>query len=242
MDPVYGARYEELYRRHWWWRARESAILGELRRACPSAGSRRILDVGCGNGLLFDRLSEFGEVTGVEPDTALLDPHGRWRKAIHDVPFDTGFQPGHRFDVILMLDVLEHLDQPDVALRHALSLLEPGGTVLITVPAFQWLWTRHDDLNHHLRRYNRRTFRELARRVGLEISQERYLFQFLVPVKLAVRLWERFGAAPAKPPSIPPEPLNAILWAISRLQERVTSVIRVPWGGSLMVTGSSTRD
>ena len=60
MDPTYGANYEELYRRHWWWRAREAAILHELARLKPAGGWRRILDVGCGNGLFFDRLSELG--------------------------------------------------------------------------------------------------------------------------------------------------------------------------------------
>lgn len=238
MDPGYGVRYEDLYRRHWWWRAREAAILGELRRLRPARGWRRILDVGSGNGLFFDRLSEFGTVTGIEPDTALLDPGGRWRADIHGVPFDAGFQPGHRFDVILMLDVLEHLDDPAAALRHALTLLEPGGVVVCTVPAFQWLWTRHDDLNHHRRRYDRPAFRALAAEAGLEIRQERYLFQWLVPVKLLVRLLERFRAGPPRPPRVPPEPLNSFLRIVSRIQERVTSVLRVPWGSSLMVTGS----
>jgi len=236
VDPTYGAYYEELYRRHWWWRAREAAILHELARLKPPGGWRHILDVGCGNGLFFDRLSELGEVTGVEPDTALLDPKGRWRQAIHGVPFDAGFQPGHRFDVILLLDVLEHLDDPAGALHHALSLLEPDGVVLCTVPAFQWLWTRHDEINHHRRRYNRPAFRELAARSGLVITQERYLFQWLVPAKLLVRLLERLRSSPPSLPGIPPEPINGLLRIVSGIQEWVTRVIRVPWGGSLMVT------
>ena len=242
MDPGYGARYEDLYRRHWWWRAREAAILLELRRQSPKGGFRRILDVGCGNGLFFDRLRELGEVEGVEPDTALLDPRGPWRHAIHAVPFDDGFLPGHRFDAILMLDVLEHLDDPAAALHHAVELLAPGGVILCTVPAFQWLWTSHDVLNHHRRRYNRREFRELARQGGMKISSERYLFQWLVPAKLAVRWLEHLRNSPPRPPTVPPEPLNSALRIVSRIQERVTSVIRVPWGGSLMVTGSAKQD
>lgn len=238
MDPGYGAQYEELYRRHWWWRAREAAITAELERIRPAGGWRRLLDVGCGNGLFFDRLAELGQVSGVEPDTALLDPNGRWRHAIQAVPFDQKFQPGHQFDVILMLDVLEHLDQPEAALRHALALLAPGGVVVITVPAFQWLWTRHDDLNHHRRRYNRRTFRELARHAGLRIAQERFLFQWLVPAKLLARALERLSSKPPALPRVPPEPLNSTLRIVSLIQERITRVIRVPFGSSLMITGS----
>ena len=242
MDPAYGARYEDLYRRHWWWRAREAAILLELRRLRPAGGFRRILDVGCGNGLFFDRLSELGEVEGVEPDAALLDPEGPWRRAIHAVPFDDTFQPGHRFGAILFLDVLEHLDDPAAALRHAVELLAPGGVIVCTVPAFQWLWTSHDVLNHHRRRYNRPAVRRLAEQAGMTITRERYLFQWLVPAKLAVRLLERLRTSPPRSPTVPPEPLNGFLRIISRMQERVTSVIPVPFGGSLMVSGSVKRE
>ncbi|HEU5220207.1 MAG TPA: class I SAM-dependent methyltransferase [Gemmatimonadales bacterium] len=242
MDPSYGVRYEELYRRHWWWRAREAAILLELRRLRPPGGFHRILDVGCGNGLFFDRLRELGEVEGVEPDVALLDPEGPWRRHIHAVPFDNAFQPGHRFGAILMLDVLEHLDEPAAALRHAVSLLGPGGVIICTVPAFQWLWTSHDVLNHHRRRYNRPAFRALAAGAGLRITRERFLFQWLVAAKLLVRAVEHFRKPVPQPPGIPPEPLNGVLRLISRIQERVTSVIPVPWGGSLMVSGRSERD
>ncbi len=237
MDPAYGASYQELYRRHWWWRAREAAILGELRRLRPAAGWRRLLDVGCGNGLFFDRLAEFGAVEGVEPDAALLDPAGPWRGAIHAVPFDDRFRPDHRFDVVLLLDVLEHLDRPAAALRHALSLLEPGGVVVITVPAFQWLWTRHDALNYHVRRYDRRSLRALAREAGLRIARERYLFQWLVPAKLLVRMAEAFRTGALTPPSVPPEPLNRLLTAATLLEQRITGVIPLPFGSSLLVSG-----
>jgi SAM-dependent methyltransferase len=242
VDPAYGARYQDLYRRHWWWRAREAAILLELERLRPPAGFGRILDVGCGNGLFFDRLSTLGDVEGVEPDAALLDPQGPWRRAIHAAPFDDTFRPGHRFGVILFLDVLEHLDDPAAALRQAIALLAPGGVIVCTVPAFQWLWTSHDELNHHRRRYNRPAFRRLAEQAGLTITRERYLFQWLVPAKLAVRLLERVRKSPPKSPTVPPEPLNGFLRIISRIQERVTSVIPVPFGGSLMVSCVAKRE
>lgn len=242
MDPAYGARYEELYRRHWWWRVREAAILRELHRRSPPEGFGRILDVGCGNGLFFDRLQALGSVEGVEPDAALLDPRGRWYPAIHAVPFDATFRPDHRFGAILLLDVLEHLDDPAGALRHAVGLLAPGGMILCTVPAFQWLWTGHDVLNHHRRRYDRPGFRDLARQAGMRITSERYLFQWLVAAKLAVRLLERLRPSDPRPPSVPPAPVNGFLRLVSAAQERVTRIIPVPWGGSLMVTGWSGAD
>jgi 2-polyprenyl-3-methyl-5-hydroxy-6-metoxy-1,4-benzoquinol methylase len=236
VDAAYAAHYAELYRRHWWWRVREAVILAELRRLRPPTGWQRILDVGCGDGLFFDRLAEFGAVEGVEPDTALLDPAGPWRSAIHAVPFDERFRPPDRFDVILMLDVLEHLEHPEAALRHALTLLTKGGVVVITVPALQWLWTRHDDLNHHVMRYDRRSMRRLARAAGLRIVRERYLFQWLVPVKLAVRALEAIRPAKSELPGIPPEPINRLLTAITRLESEVASRIPFPLGNSLLVS------
>jgi len=239
MDPAYGDFYGELYRRHWWWRVREAVILAELRRLCPAGGFRHILDVGCGNGLFFDRLSKLGAVEGVEPDTTLLDPQGPWRHAIHAVPFDDAFVPADRFEAILLLDVLEHLDEPAAALHRAVELLAPGGVIVSTVPAFQWLTTSHDVINHHRRRYNRRDFRALAARAGMTITRERYLFPWMVPGKLAARLLERLRNTPPRLPIIPPEPFNSVLRIVGQVQERVNAVLRVPCGGSLMVTGSA---
>src|SRR2546426_10425650 len=83
-------------RRHWWWRARERLILDVLRRLRPGAGWSAILDVGCGDGLLFERFAEFGPVEGVEPDASLVASDGPYRDRIHVVPFDRSFRPGRR--------------------------------------------------------------------------------------------------------------------------------------------------
>ena len=239
MDPSYGREYRELYRRHWWWRVREGEILRELQTLQPTSGWHHLLDVGCGDGLFFDQLSRFGAVEGVEPDASLLDPAGKWRSAIHVVPFDERFQPPHRFDVILMLDVLEHLEHPDRALRHAIGLLAPGGYVLCTVPALQWIWTRHDEINQHFRRYDRRSFRALARVAGLDILRERYLFQWLVGAKLLVRGMERLVPGEPSLPGIPARPVNALIRVVTTIEQRINRFVPMPFGSSLLVVGRS---
>jgi SAM-dependent methyltransferase len=196
-----------------------------------------VLDIGCGDGLFFDRLGEFGQVEGVEPEGALLDRGGKWRDAIHTVAFDERFQPAHRFGLILLLDVLEHLERPAAALRHAVSLLAPGGVVLVTVPAFDSLWTRHDDLNHHVRRYSRSQFRALAGEAGMEIGRERYLFQWLAVAKLVTRAVESVLGGPPALPTIPAAPFNRLLTAVSRLETRIASGVPMPFGSSLMISG-----
>ena len=158
MDPEYGRKYRELYERHWWWRARESVIVDTLRRHPPTGGWGRgnILDIGCGDGLFFDRLATFGEsVQGVESAEALVSDDPARRDRIFIGPFDDRYQPGRTFRLIVMLDVLEHLDDPAGALRHALSLLDADGVFLATVPAFRSIWTTHDDLNEHRKQANR---------------------------------------------------------------------------------------
>ena len=105
-------------------------------------------------------------------------------------PFDRSFQPGKRYSLILMLDVLEHLADAPAALAYAVELLEPEGVLMITVPAFRWLWTSHDDMNHHGTRYTKQTFARLADLAGMRIDTCRYFFHWLVPLKLAVRAKE----------------------------------------------------
>jgi SAM-dependent methyltransferase len=242
MDPTYGQHYRDLYRRHWWWRVREAEILWELRRLAPASGWSRLLDVGCGDGLFFGELTQFGVVEGVEPDTSLLDPAGPWRAGIHDVPFDARFWPPHRFDAILMLDVLEHVPEPEAALAHAIELLAPDGYVVCTVPALEWIWTRHDDMNRHMRRYDRTSFRALARAAGLEITRERYLFQWLVGAKLLLRGVEALVPGRPRTPGIPPGRINAVIRRVTAIEQRLNRAIPIPFGSSLLVVGRSARE
>ena len=116
---------------------REAAILREVGRLLGPGGSHNILDVGCGDGLLFDKLAPYGHVEGVEVDPLTVSADGPWRQRIHIGPFDESYRPERQFDLILMLDVLEHLPKPAAALQHAASLLSRDGVVLVTVPAFR---------------------------------------------------------------------------------------------------------
>lgn len=238
MDPDYGRSYRALYRHHWWWRARESVILEVLREHLPATAWCRALDVGCGDGLLLEQLETRGaEVRGVEADSAVMSPDGPYGDRIHVGPFDETYEPDGRFTLITMLDVLEHLPDPLVALRHARRLAEPGAWWLVTVPAFRALWTQHDVLNRHYTRYTRRTLAELLTRGGLEIVRLEYFFHWLLPMKLAVRLKERVTHADPTVPRIPPAPINRALYWLSRLERATVGRLRVIGGSSLLACG-----
>ena len=232
MDPAYAAAYPELFARHWWWRARERFLLRRFARLLPADGRRRILDVGCGDGLLLDRLTPWGHAEGIEPDATTLGP-GAAHRTIHLGPFDTTFRPEAPFDLVLFLDVIEHLDDPVAALARARELLAPGGRIFISVPAFASLWTTHDDLNHHRRRYTTAMLRTQAAEAGLVVAWARYGFLTVGLAKLLVRLKERVRPSAPRPPGLPPAPLNALARAVAEVDLAVSEVVPFPFGSSL---------
>lgn len=243
MDTGYGARYRELFERHWWWRARERVILDALEAHRPAAGYRAMLDIGCGDGLFFDRLLSIPGVSlveGIEPAEALVSPDGPHRARITVAPFDDSFIPHRQYSAILMLDVLEHLPAPADALRQALSLLEPGGVLLATVPAFMALWTRHDQLNHHYTRYDERSFRALATAAGMRVDEMRYFFRWTAAAKIATRVAEALVSGEPKNPEVPAALINRVLYGLSRLEERLVGGLPLPFGSSLLVVGGNS--
>jgi SAM-dependent methyltransferase len=241
VDAEYGQQYRDLYQRHWWWRAREAALIDLLNDLRPAGGWGRILDVGCGDGLFFDRLLEMGEVEGIEPDAALVDSRGPHAARIHVCPFDSRFRPARPYSLILMLDTLEHLDDAVGALRYAASLLADGGRLVVTVPAFMLLWTTHDVLNHHRTRYTESTFRSTALEAGLRIDRACYWFQWTFVAKLATRLVERIRRPTPASPTIPAAWFNRFLYRISRMEQRGLAGLHPPFGSSLVVVCQRSR-
>lgn len=222
MERDYAAVYRTLYERHWWWRAREAMLVAELRRLRPAGpdGFGAILDVGCGDALFFDRLREFGVPQGVEADAALLSEATLRAERIHVGPLET-FRPATPFGLIVMADVLEHVEDDAAFLRRALGLLGEGGLVVATVPALPLLWSAHDEVNRHYRRYTRRTLRALAASAGAEIVRMEDWFRWTLVPRLLAR------ALPARAETIariPPRPVNAGLEQLSLLDYRLRAL------------------
>ena len=232
MDATYTAAYSRLYREHWWWRSRERILLHKIDQLLAGNRDARILDVGCGAGLFFDALEAYGHVEGIESDRIAVEQSGRWRPRIH-LGEIASFQSAAPYDLILMLDVLEHLRQPEVLLGQSVERLAPGGAMIITVPAFDWLWTAHDDLNQHVKRYTAAEMARLVRASGMDVVEMRYMFQSLIVPKLMVRVKEAISTAPAAVPHVPHGLLNQGLAAWFRFENAIAGWL--PFGSSLVV-------
>jgi SAM-dependent methyltransferase len=240
MDAQYAAAYPELYRHHWWWRAREEILLRKIRGILGGARRARILDVGCGAGLFFDALEQFGRPEGIESDPAAVAQSGKWKNHIVVGELDNSYEPAAPFNLILMLDVLEHISKPDQLLRRAAEVLAPNGRILVTTPAFKWLWTTHDELNHHVTRYTAGEMRTTVQRAGLVALENGYMFQSLVVPKLIVRAKEALTSAPARIPRIPSPALNRAIQAWFRQEYAVAGWL--PFGGSLLTIAARNDD
>jgi len=194
------------------------------------------LDVGCGDGLFFPDLIQFGEVSGIEADDRIVDPNGTFSDQIHVGLFDDSFQTDQQFDWIVMLDVLEHIPDAITALKKAAQLLKPTGRMLLTVPAFNLLWTKHDDYNHHVTRYTKSLMTKQATEAGFQIDNQHYLFHWTFPAKLLVRLKERFSKQEPGPATLPATVPNKMLKMLCRFEQAIFTPLRPPFGSSLVVS------
>jgi SAM-dependent methyltransferase len=236
MRAAYAQGYRTLWERHWWWRSRELHVLEWVARV-RNRNQRddfRILDVGCGDGLFFDQLERFGQVEGIEPDASLVT-HSIHRARIRTVALGVDFEARAEHDLVLMLDVLEHVQDDLRALQSLRESLRPEGRLILTVPALSWLWSQHDQVNEHFRRYDRRGLASVLRLAGFEVENIGYFFMWTV-VPMLVRRWLQpaiDSAAPEYRVGIPPEPFNWALARVSSFEHRIGRWIPWPIGSSL---------
>lgn len=232
MESDYGSGYRRLYTGHWWWRAREAILRRTIARLSLRQGAL-ILDFGCGDGLAFPMLREFGDVRGIEVDQGLLAADNPDRKLIRSDPLESGRYDGERYDLVTALDAIEHIEDDAAAVARLYALLRPGGWLLLTVPACMSLWDEHDEINRHYRRYSRAALRRVLPR-GCEVLQLRFLFASLFPPKWLLAGLNRGRRRKIQQHGIPPAPINLLLAAWCRLEARLSERLPLPFGTSLL--------
>jgi SAM-dependent methyltransferase len=220
---------------HWWYVARRKILADLIRREADLPRDARILEIGCGTGHNFAMLREFGRLDALEVDAEARALAGtRLGREVGDAPLPelTGV-PDRSYDLIALLDVLEHVDGRPESLRSIATKLAPGGKILITVPAYQWMWSAHDRAHHHKLRYSKRGLRRDAEAAGLEVRKLGYFNSLLFPLAAAVRILGKLVGKSSSDDKLPSKPLNAIFEKIFGLERHMIGRVPFPAGVSL---------
>lgn len=239
--------HDELDDRHWWFAARRRIVLGllrdALRRERPAGARPRILDIGCGAGATLRELARLGEAVGLDTEPTAVEAARRRSGCdvrLGSLPADLPFEPAS-FHVVTLLDVLEHIEDDAASLRAIHAVLKPGGLLLCTVPAYRFLWSEHDVLNQHKRRYTRGELRARMEEAGFRVSKLTYYNTLLFPPIAAVRLL-RGGPKPRRPGEEEPSPdlgevaapLNALLRGVFGAERHWLRLGTFPFGVSVL--------
>jgi SAM-dependent methyltransferase len=196
-DPMEDWTFQEHYdmeERHWWFRSRRRVLWALVRRA-ELGRSPRILDAGCGTGRNIVEFSRLGPTEGIDLSPQAVEFCNRRgltgvrRAAIEDLPYEDG-----RFDLVLATDVIEHLEDEGPALDELRRVTAGDGRLLVTVPAYNWLWSHHDTSWHHFRRYTRKRLAERVRAHGWEPVVGTYFYSTMLPPVAVVRATQRLKA------------------------------------------------
>lgn len=161
MDKIYYEEYFELERNHWWFRARKE-IINSLLKKNVTGNNNHVLNVGAATGETSTWLSNYGPVTSVEYEKDCCDFVKQKLNldfipaSITALPF-----PENKFELVTAFDVIEHVEDHYKAVAEMIRVCKPGGLVAVTVPAFEFMWSKHDDINHHQRRYRIRELKKL---------------------------------------------------------------------------------
>ena len=238
MDSQVYSELIEQEETHWWFVSRR-AITQYLLNLIKIPKNAKILDLGCGAGGNLSMLSTYGEVFACEMNDQVRE-HSAGRNigsvAYGKLPDEIPFS-GQQFDLITMFDVLEHIEDDNATLAAVAGRLSQGGVLLLTVPAFQCLFSRHDKLHHHFRRYGKTELQEKIKAAGFKIEYLNYWNFFLFPVAVAARMLDFFRAKNehAIGTKIPAPAINKILTKLVSAERFLFPRIPLPFGLSLML-------
>jgi SAM-dependent methyltransferase len=238
---MYEHEYRAMYSlesSYWWYVARRSLAVDLLNAEIDGQKSVKVLDVGCGTGANVSAFVRLAPTIGIDASmdalhfcrsrgitTVALSP-------VEDLPFSCG-----AFDIVTALDVLEHTDDDLIALREIGRVTKRGGLVLITVPAYGFLWSEHDEALKHRRRYTAHELRNKLVATGFEVVRTSYFISTLFFPILALRIWQGLRKDSTRPKTsifVLPDWLNESLVGLLALERKVFQQINIPFGVSVV--------
>ena len=236
MDRAIYDRMALIDAEHWWFAARRRIVGALIAKQVPLKPGARILEVGAGTGSNLAMLQALGEVDAIEPDEAaraLASRRGGFAVGGGLLPDGVRLEDG-RYDLIVLLDVLEHIERDRASLRVLRDKLAPGGRLLLTVPAAPWLWSAHDVAHHHKRRYTARTLHDTLFDGGFKVRHMSHFNSLLYPLVAAARVAARITGRGGGDDAMPPGPVNAVLGRVFAAERYWVARRRLPFGVSLL--------
>jgi SAM-dependent methyltransferase len=229
--------FSEIQKKHWWFVTRKNIVLDFIDRYLTKDDQVKVLDIGCGSGLMLNALEEVGETFGMDmSDEAICFSkeifNGRVEKGVlpDQLPYQDNF-----FDLITALDVIEHIDNDIDSIRALRSLLVPGGKCILTVPAYMFLWSSHDEMNQHKRRYTLSKLNEKLVQAGFTVEKISYYNTLLFPVVFLVRMLNnvlrRDGSSDMNMPGFV---MNYVLKKIFGGEKYLLRYFNLPFGVSVL--------
>ena len=233
--------------KHWWFAGRTWSLLNMVDRLVEPDGSQQVLDIGCGAGNMFHHLARYGPVVGLDNNPrplAIARERGYDVRegSAEEMPFDDA-----SFQLVSLLDTVEHCDDDMAVLRDCYRVCAPGGHLVVTVPAFMWLWSHNDVLNDHKRRYTAGELRDKLHKVGFRQRRMTYNNFLVFPLAAGLLLLRR-GTEQSPELGSPhfdddsyqvemepaPPPINSILSGVTWTESQLLRWLSLPVGTSII--------
>src|SRR3989338_362000 len=181
--------YNEIYnneKKHWWYSTRRKIVHKLIRKYLPERKGLKILDIGCGGGLLSQELQKYGQVVCIDPSEEAVN-FARARGVMAEKFSLADYKKRETYDCVIALDVLEHCDDDSMAIKNIYDLLKPDGIAIIFVPALNCFWGHQDVISHHFRRYTYNDLLNKFKNAGFKPITQSYFNFFLSPAVYASR-------------------------------------------------------
>ncbi|TLP39622.1 class I SAM-dependent methyltransferase [Arcobacter arenosus] len=220
---------------HWWFKARREIIREKLNKLNIKKDST-ILEIGCGTGGNIPMLKKYGKVYAIEMDDYAIEISSKHNIQIKKASFPIENPFENKFDLICMFDVLEHIENDIVALEQIKKMLTKDGILIITVPAYTWLYSTHDKFLHHKRRYTLSKIESLVKN-KFEIYEKTYfntlLFPAIVIARFIDKIYPKENSLGYKTPN---KIVNFILFQIFRFEKYLLRLISFKFGSSIFAS------